>query len=156
MLMWKDIRNKIIIMNKYFPNQPKEIETGNIEYKWKIFPNIDNKKNRQENKFNKLNWKYNEENNKNINFKCNKLATQMNWRCYEGNGRSIYILGIRDDGIAVGINKLEMYKTLLFIIRAANIIKASINKIRLYKGINGSIATIRISSKIEEEDDGIL
>lgn len=134
--MWEEIELKIEVMKKDFPDQPNEIEEGNKEYKWKIFSNDEGMR---------------KENKRNITLKCNKLASQMNWRCNEGYGNAVYILGVMDDGESVGIGKLEMYKTLLFIISAANIINASVNKIRLYRGIKGTIATIRISLNNEEQ-----
>ena len=133
--MWVGIGNKIEIMNKDFPDQPNEIEEGNKEYKWKIFPNLNEYKGK----------KFRQDHNRNVNLKCNKLASQMQWRCNEGDGNAVYILGVRDDGRSVGIEKYEMYKTLLFIISASGIIGATINKIRLYRGTKGTIATIRVS-----------
>ena len=137
-MKWEEVLYKIEIMHKFFPNQPKEIENGNKEYKWKLSP-IKYNKNTNKKKFNKI-----------IKYKCEKLASQMHWRCCEGNGNAVYILGIEDDGNPVGIKKYDMFKTLLFIIKASTIIHATINKIRLYKGPNGTIATVRISLNIEE------
>jgi len=138
--IWNDLSNKIEVIDKIFPDQPNEIEEGNKEYKWKIFPT----KEEIEGIFQR------QEYNRNIDLKCNKLASQMNYRLCEGDGSAVYILGVRDEGTALGISKFEMYKTILFIISAANIIDAQVNKIRLYRGIQGSVATIRISSEYEK------
>lgn len=137
---WEDIINKIEIMDKIFPNQPTEIDDGNKEYKWKIFPTRD--------EF--LEDSMRIEERRNLELKCNKLASQMKYRIYEGNGNAVYILGVMDDGTSLGIGKYEMFKTLLFIIHASHIIEADINKIRLYKGIKGTVATVRISKIIKE------
>lgn len=137
-MIWENIESKIEVMYKEFPDQPKEIEEGNKEYKWKIFPiRFDSKRTSIEN-------------NRNVDVKCEKLASQMHWRCCEGDGNAVYILGIEDNGNSVGIEKNEMFRTLLFIIKAADIIDATINKIRLYRGPDGTIATVRISLDVEE------
>ena len=56
---------------------PEEIEEGNIEYKLKIIP--DN------------------------NSRLMSLSSQLRWRCNEGRGMAIYLLGISDKGRVLGI-----------------------------------------------------
>jgi len=64
----------------------KEPDTGNLEYKLTL---ID------------IN-----------NYKFEKYSTQLLYRIIEGNGYAIYILGITNNGIIIGINKDDMYKTI--------------------------------------------
>jgi len=63
-----------------------ENDTGNIEYKLKL---IDKDNNRIE-----------------------TLATQMRYRCAEGEGECIYNLGIEDDGTMTGITEKEYIETI--------------------------------------------
>lgn len=122
--MYDNIYNKIIVMNKEIPNQPRENDYGNKEYKWKLFMT----------------------NRCAYNLKCQKLASQMKFRLCEGNGHALYLLGICDDGFAIGITKMELFKSILFIIKSSDIINSEIKKIRLYKGFNGYIASIKLYS----------
>lgn len=120
--------DKIEIMNKYIPDQPNEVEVGNREYKLKIT------------RSGKLP----------SSLKCNKLASQMKWRLHQGNGKAIYLIGVKDKGDSCGINKKEMFISLLYILKATNIIEADIEMIRLYKGKIGTIASVRISMKMNK------
>uniref|UniRef100_A0A7S2R733 Elongation factor Tu, chloroplastic n=1 Tax=Mucochytrium quahogii TaxID=96639 RepID=A0A7S2R733_9STRA len=61
---------------------PPEVEEGNVEYKLHL-RNCDNDR-------------------------VTKLTSQMKWRLGEGCGRAIYLLGVDDDGTAVGISKMDM------------------------------------------------
>ena len=75
-------------------NRPPEIEEGNNEYKLKLLDNsID---------------------------KIDKIATQMRWRCSEGNGEAIYTIGIEDDGTVVGISDTDYDKTISILTMAAD------------------------------------
>jgi len=65
---------------------PEEIEEGNIEYKLKIIP--DN------------------------NSRLMSLSSQLRWRCNEGRGMAIYLLGISDKGRVLGITTDELDKSI--------------------------------------------
>ena len=64
----------------------KENEIGNVEYKLQL---IDKNSERLE-----------------------TLASQMRFRCEEGNGECLYVLGIKDDGEMVGLSREEFDKTI--------------------------------------------
>lgn len=117
---------KIIYINKEFPIQPQENEFGNKEYKWKILP----------------------DNKTKMSFKCNKLASQMMYRLYEGDGKAIYIIGILDDGTPIGLNEDEVYKTINMFNEIVKIIECDINNIRAYKKNKNYILTFRLSKNI--------
>ena len=117
---------KIVYVDKEFPVQPKENEYGNKEYKWKIIPTDSNK----------------------MNFKCNKLASQMMYRLHEGDGKAVYIIGILDDGTPIGLNQNEVYNTINMFDNITNIIDCDINKIRMYNKNKNYILTFRVSKDI--------
>ena len=77
-----------------------EKDDGNIEYKLKL---IDKSEERIEN-----------------------LATQMRYRCEEGNGECIYNIGVEDDGTIVGITSEEFEQTVKILTTAAEKNKYSI------------------------------
>ena len=120
-----NIFNKIIYIEKEFPNQPPEDDYGNKEYKWKLIPDT----------------------YKNIKKKHNKIASQMKFRLYEGNGKAVYLLGVTDSGKSVGLPQNDLYSSIKFITNSAKIIETNIDKIRLYNKGSNFIATIRLSNK---------
>jgi elongation factor 1-alpha len=120
-----DFKN-IIHIDKQFPKQPPEEFYGNKEYKWKIIPKDNN-------------MKY---------IKTNKLASQLMYRIYEGDGKAIYIIGILDNGTPIGLNREETYNTLEMFKDITKIIECNINKIRLYRKDNNYIITIRVSKDL--------
>ncbi len=73
-----------------------------------------------------------------------KIASQMKYRLFQGNGKAIYILGVSDNGDLEGIEEDELEESILFIEKACLSINASIYKKRIYKGNNGFIGTLRI------------
>mmetsp|Transcript_14178 Transcript_14178/g.31489 ORF Transcript_14178/g.31489 Transcript_14178/m.31489 type:complete len:402 (+) Transcript_14178:90-1295(+) len=54
-----------------------------------------------------------------------KLVTQMRWRQVEGKGRCMYVLGVRDDGRAVGINRREHIET----VRTLQVVASSLQSV---------------------------
>jgi len=107
------------------PDQPPEDDEGNREYKLKIIPQDE------------CEWEQ----------RCIKLATQLKYRLGEGCGKALYLLGVRDKGQAVGIDKLSLLITITMIEEAVqHIEETTINNIRLYRGTNGHIATMRLSN----------
>ncbi len=73
-----------------------------------------------------------------------KIASQMKYRLFQGNGKAIYILGVSDKGDVEGIEEYELEESIKFIEEACKSINASIYKKRIYKGNNGFIGTLRI------------
>ena len=110
----------------FFPDQPKEIEQGNREYKL----NLDYST-----------FKYNSNQLKNT---FNKKSTQMNYRLNEGAGKAIYIIGIEDNGKVNGINYEVLLNSLVTFSHITKITKCKFNKIRIYQTKNGYCATIRV------------
>ena len=119
-----NIFNKIIYIEKEFPNQPPEDEAGNKEYKWKLIP----------------------ESYINVKKKHNKIASQMKYRLYEGNGKAVYLIGVTDSGKSIGLSQNDIYSSIKFITTSAKIIETNIDKIRLYNKGPNFIATIRLSN----------
>lgn len=120
------------------PHQSPEIDYGNREYKLKLIFRQDQR-----------------------TAKMNKLATQLNYRLGEGDGKALYFLGVSDGGKSWGIPRDELDITIQFLIDTCQVLendscrKVSINNIRIYQGINPDyyVATVRISiEKIEESD----
>ena len=83
--------------------------------------------------------------------KLNKIASQMKYRLFQGNGKAIYILGVSDKGDVEGIEEDELEKSIIFIENACKRINANIYKKRIYKGNNGFICTLRIELLNKEE-----
>lgn len=116
----------LIYMNKEFPDQPVESDYGNKEYKWKILPETPDL----------------------MDFKCHKLASQMIYRIFEGDGKAIYIIGILDNGTPIGLNEFEIYKTINMLKEITNIIKCNIDVMRIYNKDNKFIITTRLSKNV--------
>lgn len=114
----------IIYSNKIIPNQPEEEYYGNREYKLYLdtYNNID---------------------------KLQKRSTQLLYRLNEGEGRAIYLIGVDDNGISVGCNLPDLFKSIQSIIKMSNIIKSEISKITIYHSENGNyISTIRCKKEL--------
>ena len=109
------------------PDQPPEKYYGNREYKYFIDSS-----------------KY-----KNINNILDKRATQMLFRIYEGDGLAKYMIGIKDDGTAIGINSIKAKESLVFLLQIINKIGAYLTKIRYYKGSIGYIFAAHVYKEIE-------
>jgi elongation factor 1-alpha len=108
---------------------PPENNKGCCEYKLKLVYNIDEVKEKK-----KI-----------------KIASQMKYRLFQGNGKAIYILGVSDKGDVEGIEECELEESIKFIEEACISINASIYKKRIYKGNNGFIATLRIELLNKED-----
>lgn len=111
------------------PNQPPEKYYGNKEYK--IFIDTSNKKTKSD---------------------LEKRATQMLFRIHEGKGRAKYIIGVRDNGEAIGINKIKLYSSLENLKKIINIINAKLTKIRFYTGSKGFIFVAHVQRVLENFD----
>jgi hypothetical protein len=114
----------IIYSNKIIPNQPEEEYNGNREYK--LYLDTYN------------NWD-----------KLQKRSTQLLYRLNEGEGRAIYLIGVDDNGISIGCNLQDLFKSIQSIIKMSNIIKSEISKITIYHSENGNyISTIRCKKEL--------
>lgn len=115
-------------MNKDMPWQLPELYYGNKEYKWKFYNHSSTNHNA------KL---------------INKRASQLLFRLIEGKGKAIYMLGILDKGEPLGIEESELMRCLQFLETIVKIVGANIKTIRIYHGINGQIATVRIQKDLD-------
>ena len=107
-------------INKLFPRQPQEIDDGNREYKWFLSK---------------------------ASHLVDKIATQLKYRLYEGDGKALYIIGVMDDGDPIGISTKKLLSSLSLLYEASQIISNTlINTLRIYKAREGYIATIRLSN----------
>ena len=119
----------IHLKNSFFPKQPEEIEQGNREYK--------------------INLDFSRYSPKTLDNILNKKATQMNFRIFEGGGTAVYFIGVSDKGNTNGIEICKLFKSLIYFAKIVDISKSKFKKIRIYKGKNGFISTIRIYKKID-------
>jgi elongation factor 1-alpha len=91
----------------------KEIESGNIEYKYCLI-NLSTDK-------------------------IEKLSSQLKWRMNEGNGEALYIIGINDNGYPEGISNEELKESYINLEKMAKIIGGIVSIICKRKGRNGNI-----------------
>ena len=110
--------DNLIFINKPLPILPAENDEGNREYKYRLTMFSQTKEER--------------------------FVSQMKYRLYEGKGKALYIIGIKDDGTPIGLNRDELIDTLEIFKSLANKINVKINNIRIYGGIEGDVATLRI------------
>jgi len=120
------------VKSNIFPDQPEEFYYGCREYKRHIidetiYPANINKDTARR--------KY-----------INKKATQMLFRLNEGNGRALYLIGVEDNGSAIGIRFDEVLATLVNFICMTDVIHgSSIRTFNMYKtNYGGFVCTIRI------------
>lgn len=71
-----------------------------------------------------------------------KLASQMRFRLFEGNGEALYYLGVADDGNPRGISPNEMEQSISSLQKVAEIAGASIKLLRRVKENEVEIAEI--------------
>lgn len=67
----------------------------------------------------------------------NKLMTQIMWRTNEGNGMSIYYIGVSDDGRPQGISRKYMKESLENIEKIVKKINHQYEIIHIKKGLSG-------------------
>ena len=113
------------LINTQIPNQPPELYYGNKEYKERLDFESNIKK------------KY-------IDKVLNKKASQMRFRLIEGDGKALYMIGVKDNGDACGISLNILLQSLFFFIKITNIIGAHIKIIRIYRGYKGYVSSIRV------------
>lgn len=122
--------NNIEFYNKSIPLQPPEREYGNREYK--------------------LSLDYSQFDKKKSQTLLTKKASQMLYRINEGDGKALYIIGVRDNGYNIGISIKSLIITLINFIKITHLIECKIYKLRIYKGLNGYIMTIRVKKNISK------
>ncbi|MCG3108407.1 Elongation factor 1-alpha [Metallosphaera sp. J1] len=62
-----------------------------------------------------------------------ELATQMKYRLEEGGGEALYVVGVSDEGEAIGLSKEELDATINTVERVASMISAKISHKRIVK-----------------------
>jgi GTPase len=117
-----------LIVDLLLPKQPPENEEDNREYKRHLVPQRKNEK-----------------------FFYHKRATQMQYRLHLGNGKALYMIGIEDNGKNQGVTPNELDISLKNIKTIAEIIQADIKNIRIYNGLIGKIATVRIEMEVNNK-----
>ena len=106
---------------KKFPPQPGELDDGNREYKWYL----------------------------NNNHRPAKIATQLRYRLYEGDGKALYIVGILDDGTPKGVPFEQLVHSLRILLDASKSIGGTkLSAMRFYGGNKGLVATVRFSNNV--------
>ena len=117
----------VLFNMKKIPNQPPEYYYGNKEYK--------------------LSLGYQKESPKKIKHLLDKKASQMLFRLFEGEGNAKYLIGVEDDGSAIGIDLLDLILSIANMIKITKKINVIIKKITIYKGSKGFIASVKINNK---------
>lgn len=132
-------------VDKILPKQKKELNNGNREYKMYLDLGTEKKAEVKKNK-NKNASEMHYLRKEKLNSKINKRASQLRFRLEEGHGKSLYIIGIKDDGNVEGINIELLFKSLNFLFKMVEIINAVIKNIRIYKTVNENkyVCTTRI------------
>ena len=74
----------------------------------------------------------------------------MLFRLIEGDGKSIYLIGVEDNGYSKGIKLSELLNSLYQLIKITRIIKSTIKKL-IFIMVNMDIATIRLVKNIDLE-----
>lgn len=120
-------------IDKTIPKQNQEVEHGNREYKMFLDINIESKSELRKNQH-KTEEILNYQREIKLNTKINKRASQLLYRLEEGQGKAIYMIGIKDDGTVEGIHLDKLYNSITFLYKMIKIINANIKKIRVYKG----------------------
>jgi len=93
-------------------NLVREIETGNVEYKWTLvhMPK----------------------------YKMEKMASQMKWRMYDNN-IAWYVIGVFDDGTSSGLSYSDFVISFRKLLFCANIIKAAVCLRKINKNTDGTV-----------------
>lgn len=130
----KMILPRPIFMEKQMPKIPKEEDKGNREYKWKLKYNEMDKTDLRDKREKK---------------KKEKTASQLLYRILEGKGKAVYIIGVHDHGENVGIPLTETYESIRFFLDCAKIIQAKVQSIKIYRGTEGYITTLRVHLNVD-------
>jgi GTPase len=93
-----------------------ERHTGNIEYKWKL---VGKSAERIEH-----------------------LTTQMNYRLTEGSGEAYYMIGVHDNGVALGLPDAELIESVALVKAMAVSIGVSASILRVMQGRDGKVVQV--------------
>ena len=63
----------------------------------------------------------------------------------------LYLIGLEDNGTAIGISMTDLIISLRHLIKISNIINSKIYKLNIYKCTDRFIATIRLNKNIENK-----
>ena len=80
------------------------------------------------------------------------LVTQMKFRLQEGNGECYYIIGVEDNGNALGIGEEELKNSIETLCIMTQKIDAEMSILQYTKGKEGLIAEIMIKLKKEVQE----
>ena len=75
------------------------------------------------------------------------LAAQMKYLLHVGDGQAVYIIGVNDSGVSVGLNDLEFEETISVLKAVVEENNAKIEKIEKFSDNGKSIGKIVVSSK---------
>ena len=114
----------VLFNMKKIPNQPPEYYYGNKEYK--------------------LSLGYQNEKPNKIKNLLEKKASQMLFRLFEGNGYAKYLIGVEDNGNAIGIDSIDLMLSIENLVKITKKIDVIICKITIYKGSKGYIASVKL------------
>ena len=132
-------------LNRTIPKQKREVNNGNREYKMYLDIALESRTEKHKNK-NKSNEHITYLREQKLLAKINKRASQLLYRLEEGQGKALYMIGIKDDGTVEGIEIEMLFKSINFLYKMIEIINAIVKNIRIYKGSsdNKYICTARI------------
>ena len=80
--------------------------------------------------------------------KIEKYATQMKFRLLEGHGRAVYLIGVQDDGVIVGVTKELLKNYTNIMLQICKLIDSKIYNITFKKTskTNYAIMIVRIKA----------
>ena len=140
-LLDKLIIPKPIFIDRILPKMKRENEKGNREYKYRL----------KYNEMDRTIFRDTREKRKK-----EKVASQILYRLLEGNGKAVFIIGVHDNGDNIGINLKETFDSIHCLREALKIIDGIIKSIKVYKGREGYITTIRINVKKRNDYNVLL
>ncbi|GBC72487.1 Elongation factor Tu [archaeon HR03] len=85
-----------------------------------------------------------------------KLASQMKYRLENGGGTAVYILGVRDDGTALGISDIELEESLSVLKQVASECGAVIDRVEKFDSNGGLIARVIITTQSRPSVDHLV
>uniref|UniRef100_M4B6E6 Elongation factor Tu, chloroplastic n=1 Tax=Hyaloperonospora arabidopsidis (strain Emoy2) TaxID=559515 RepID=M4B6E6_HYAAE len=97
---------------------PEEVEEGNVEYKQQLLELTPDR--------------------------LRQLTTQMNWRLNEGGGAAFYELGVRDDGVVLGLSETALLHSLKALARMCHVVRAKMSLSRFRDGQEAGLMAVRI------------
>lgn len=74
-----------------------------------------------------------------------RRSTQMKFRLQEGSGEAFYVIGVGDNGEAIGITQKDMEASLRTLHKMAHTLSAELTIISVSKGRKGEIVKVRVN-----------